>query len=53
MLFCCFSVTIAMVNRIPPLVEFWWEKIKGNLRRANTELSMHLMWVYMELSMGS
>ena len=24
-----------------PSVEFWWEKIEGNLRRANTKPSMH------------
>ena len=29
-----------MVNRNSPTVEFWWEKIEGNLRRANTEPSM-------------
>ena len=29
-----------MVHQNSPTVEFWWEKIEGSLRRANTELSM-------------
>ena len=32
-------------------VEFWWEKIEGNLRRANTELSMHFRRANTEPSM--
>ena len=35
--FCCFSCIIAMVHQNSPTVEFWQEKIEGNLRRANTE----------------
>ena len=37
--FCCFSFIIAMVHQNSPAVEFWQEKIEGNLRRANTEPS--------------
>ena len=29
-----------MVHKNSPTVEFWQEKIKGNLRRANTEPSV-------------
>ena len=38
--FCCFSYIIAMVHLNSPTVEFWKEKIEGNLRRANTEPSV-------------
>ena len=38
--FFCFSCLIAMVHQNSPTVEFWQEKIEGNLRRANTELSV-------------
>ena len=38
--FCCFSYIIAMVHQNSPTVEFWQEKIEGNLRRANTEPSV-------------
>ena len=38
--FCCFSFIIAMVPQNSPTVEFWQEKIEGNLRRANTEPSV-------------
>ena len=30
-----------MVHQNLPTVEFWQEKIEGNLRRANTEPSVH------------
>ena len=39
--FCCFSYIIAMVHQNSPTVEFWQEKIEGDLRRANTEPSVH------------
>ena len=38
--FCCFSFIIARVPQNSPTVEFWQEKIEGNLRRANTEPSV-------------
>ena len=38
--FCCFSFIIAIVHQNSPTVEFLQEKIEGNLRRANTELSV-------------
>jgi len=38
--FCCFSYIIAMVHKNSPTVEFWQERIEGNLRRANTEPSV-------------
>ena len=38
--FCCFSFIIAMVHQNSPTVEFLQEKIEGNLRKANTELSV-------------
>ena len=38
--FGCFSYIIAMVHQNSPTVEFWQEKIEGNLRRANTEPSV-------------
>ena len=40
--FCCFSciILIAIVHQNSPTVEFWQEKIEGNLRRANTEPSV-------------
>ena len=38
--FCCLSCIIAMVHYNSLTVEFWWEKIEGNLRIANTEPSM-------------
>ena len=38
--YCCFSFIIAMVHQNSPIVEFWWEKIEGNLRRVNIEPSM-------------
>ena len=34
-----------------PSVEFWWEKIEGNLRWANTEPSMHFRRANTEPSM--
>ena len=40
--FCCFSCIIAMVHQNSPTLEFWQEKIDGNLRRANTEPSVDL-----------
>ena len=40
--FCCFSYIIDMVNQNSPTVEFWQEKIEGNLRRANTEPSVDI-----------
>ena len=39
--FCCFSSIIAMVHQNSPTVEFWQEKIKGHLRRANTVPSVN------------
>ena len=39
---CCFSCILAMVNQNSMSVELLWEKIEGNLRRADTELSMDL-----------
>ena len=41
--FCCFSFIIAMVLQNSPTVEFWQEKIEGNLRSANTEPSVDFM----------
>ena len=38
--FCCFSCKIAMVHKNSLTMEFWQEKIEGNLRRANTEPSV-------------
>ena len=38
--FCCFSYMIPMVHQNSPTVEFWHEKIEGNLRRANPEPSV-------------
>ena len=38
--FCCFSYIIAMVYQNSPTVEFWQEKIEGNMRRANMEPSV-------------
>ena len=38
--FCCFSCKIVMVHQNSPTVEFWQEKIEGNLRRANMEPSV-------------
>ena len=40
-----------MVHQNSPTVEFWWEKIEGNLRRANTEPSMDFRRANMEPSM--
>ena len=40
MKFCCFSCITAMVHQNSQTVEFWQEKIEGNLRRANTEPSV-------------
>ena len=34
-----------------PSVELWWEKIKGNLRVANKEQSMHIRRAIAEPSM--
>ena len=31
---------IAILYQNSPTVEFWWEKIEGSQRRANTELSI-------------
>ena len=36
--FFYFSWIIAMVHQNSPTVEFWQEKIEGNLGRANTEI---------------
>ena len=41
--FCCFSYIIAMVHQNSPTVEFWQEKIEGNLMRANMEPSVNFM----------
>ena len=38
--FCCFSCIRAMVHQNSPTVEIQQEKVKGNLRRANTEPSV-------------
>ena len=40
-----------MVHQNSPTVEFWWEKIEGNLRRANTEPSMDFRRANLEPSM--
>ena len=40
MKFCFFSCLIAIVHQNLPTVEFWQEKIEGNLRRANMEPSV-------------
>ena len=40
MKFCCFSCIIALVHQNTPSGEFCWEKIEGNLRRANIKPSM-------------
>ena len=47
MIFFCI---IAMVHQNSPTVEFWQEKIEGNLRRANTELCVDFRKVTMEPS---
>ena len=39
-----------MVHHISPTVEFWQEKIEGNLRRANTEPSVDFRKANMEPS---
>ena len=39
-----------MVHQISPTMEFWQEKTEGNLRRANTESSMHFRRVNTEPS---
>ena len=49
--FCCFSCIIAMVHQNSPTVEFWQEKIEGNLRRANTEPSVDFRKANTEPSM--
>ena len=46
----CFSCIIAIVHQNSPTVEFWWEKIEGNLRRANTEPSLDFRRANIELS---
>ena len=46
---CCFSCIIVMVRQNSTTVEFWWEKIKGNLRRANTKPSLDFRRANMEL----
>ena len=48
MKFCRFSYIIAMVHQNSPTVEFWQEKIEGNLRRANTEPSVNFRKANME-----
>ena len=48
--FCCFSFIIAIVPQISPTVEFWQEKIEGNLRRANTEPSVDFRRANTELN---
>ena len=48
--FCCFSCIIAMVHQNSPTVEFWHEKIEGNLRRANTEPSVDFRRANTEMS---
>jgi hypothetical protein len=40
-----------MVNQNSPTVELGWEKIEGNPRRANTQLSMDFRRVNAETSM--
>ena len=47
---CCFSCIIAKIHQNSSTVDFWWEKIEGNLRRANTELSIDFRRVNTELS---
>ena len=32
-----------MVHQKSPTLELWWEKIEGNLRKANREASMDFM----------
>ena len=39
-----------MVHQNSPTVEFWQEKIEGNLRRTNTELSVHFWRAHKEPS---
>ena len=39
-----------MVNQNLPTVEFWQEKIKGNMRRANTEPPVDFKRLNMESS---
>ena len=48
--FCCFSYIITMVHQNSPTVEFWQEKIEGNLRKANTELSVDFRRAHTEPS---
>ena len=48
--FYCFFCIIAMVHQNSPTVEFWQEKIEGNLRRANTEPSVDFRRANTELS---
>ena len=50
MKYCCFSFIIVMVHQNSPTVEFWQEKIEGNLRRANTEPSVDFRRANMEPS---
>ena len=45
-----FSCIITMVHQNSPNLEFWWEKIEGNLRRANTEPSIDFRRVNTEPS---
>ena len=49
--FCCFSCIIAIVHHNSLIVEFWQEKIEGNLRRANTEPSVDFRKANTEPSM--
>ena len=44
--FCCFSC----IHQNSPTVEFLWEKIEGNLRRANTKPSVDFRMANMEPS---
>ena len=50
--FCCLFGMIAMVHQNSPTVEVWWEKIEGNLRKANKELSMDFRWANTEPSVN-
>ena len=49
--FSSFSFIIAMISRIPFPVEFWWEKIEGNLSLTNSEPHIHFRRANTEPSM--
>ena len=42
---------MAIIRQNSLTVEFWWEKIEGNLRRPNTEPSMDFRRANTELSL--